>query len=690
MKKLCLLLGLLFVLCSRTANAQSGLFIAPNSSPITSPVTGQSWLFNSTNYTVGVWTGSAYRLVNTPFSNYLATNNPTSSNDNTQGYVVGSLWVNQTTQGIYMATSVATSAAVWTGINAVVTTIPLNDLQQGGATNGQSLIWNNTSGVWNPGNPAIALSQLTQSSATNGQGIIWNSTDSAWEASNLGSGTVTTFSSGNLSPLFTASVANATTAPALSFSLTNAAGNGVLSNTSGSSGVPAYNVLSLTAGTGLAITSSGLLAQNPTVSLSTPVVIANGGTGAATAGANKWFGNPTGGTASPGFNSLTAADLPTTIVNSVTNSSGVLVTGAISGQVLTLSNAAATVPIANGGTGQSTSAAAITALIAGSPTSGQTLEYDGSNWVPATVTGTGTVTSFSAGNLSPYFTTSVATSTTTPVLSFTASTIAANSILSNTTSSSAIPSANTLSVSTGVGLTGGGNLTTSPTISLTVPVSNSNLGNTVVTSTGSLSPLFTANITSQTLGFVLSNFASHTFLGNNTGSSAAPSAATIGVGDLPSAVVASTTNAAPFFTSAISGQALTFSVSNATGNSILSNTSGSPGTPAYNVLSITAGTGLTGGGDLTSNPTISVSNISPANGGTGSTLFTFGTATFATAGSIAVVDTSITSSSIVTVTQVGSTPLAAEYSVAVTAGVGFTIYSTNVASTATVFYIRVN
>src|SRR5665213_2873348 len=77
--------------------AQSGLFIAPNSSPITSPVTGQSWLFNSSNLTVGVWNGAAYRIVNTPFSNYLASGNPTSSNDNTQGYVVGSLWVNQTT-----------------------------------------------------------------------------------------------------------------------------------------------------------------------------------------------------------------------------------------------------------------------------------------------------------------------------------------------------------------------------------------------------------------------------------------------------------------------------------------------------------------------------------------------------------------------------------------------------------------
>ena len=40
-----------------------------------------------------------------------------------------------------------------------------------------------------------------------------------------GGGTVSSFSSGNLSPLFTTSVANATTTPALSFSLSNAATN---------------------------------------------------------------------------------------------------------------------------------------------------------------------------------------------------------------------------------------------------------------------------------------------------------------------------------------------------------------------------------------------------------------------------------------------------------------------------------
>jgi hypothetical protein len=56
-----------------------------------------------------------------------------------------------------------------------------------------------------------------------------------------GSGTVTTFSSGNLSPLFTTSVATPTTTPALTFALSNAAQNSVLSGpATGGAGAPSY------------------------------------------------------------------------------------------------------------------------------------------------------------------------------------------------------------------------------------------------------------------------------------------------------------------------------------------------------------------------------------------------------------------------------------------------------------------
>jgi hypothetical protein len=56
-------------------------------------------------------------------------------------------------------------------------------------------------------------------------------------------GTVTNFSAGNLSPLFTTSVANSSTTPALSFALANAAANTVLAGPNGGTGAPSYRAL---------------------------------------------------------------------------------------------------------------------------------------------------------------------------------------------------------------------------------------------------------------------------------------------------------------------------------------------------------------------------------------------------------------------------------------------------------------
>lgn len=59
-----------------------------------------------------------------------------------------------------------------------------------------------------------------------------------------GGGTVTSFSAGNLSPLFTTSVATATTTPALSFALSNASANQVFAGpTSGGAAAPSYRAL---------------------------------------------------------------------------------------------------------------------------------------------------------------------------------------------------------------------------------------------------------------------------------------------------------------------------------------------------------------------------------------------------------------------------------------------------------------
>lgn len=93
-----------------------------------------------------------------------------------------------------------------------------------------------------------------------------------------GGGTVTSFSSGNLSPLFTTSVATATTTPALSFTLSNAGANTYLGNATGSTATPSYTsagALTKTDDTNVTLTLGG----SPTVSLLAATSLTLGWTG---------------------------------------------------------------------------------------------------------------------------------------------------------------------------------------------------------------------------------------------------------------------------------------------------------------------------------------------------------------------------------------------------------------------------
>lgn len=79
-------------------------------------------------------------------------------------------------------------------------------------------------------------------------------------------------------------------------------------------------------------------------------------------------------------------------------------------------------------------------------TNGQFLQAQSgaTNGVQWTTGGTGTVTDFSAGDLSPLFTTTEATTTTTPALSFSLSNAAAYTVFGNNTASSAAPAYQTM------------------------------------------------------------------------------------------------------------------------------------------------------------------------------------------------------------------------------------------------------
>lgn len=104
-----------------------------------------------------------------------------------------------------------------------------------------------------------------------------------------GSGTVTSFSSGSLSPLFTTSVSSSTSTPALSFTLSNAGANTYFGNSTGVSAAPSYisaGALTKTDDTNVTLSLGGnpsfALLQNTSLTLgwSGQLSLSRGGTGA--------------------------------------------------------------------------------------------------------------------------------------------------------------------------------------------------------------------------------------------------------------------------------------------------------------------------------------------------------------------------------------------------------------------------
>lgn len=121
----------------------------------------------------------------------------------------------------------------------------------------------------------------------------------------IGSGTVTSFSAGDLSPLFTTTETNPTTTPALTFGLSNAAGNTWFGNATGSSGLPSYNVAgavtkvddtNVTLTLGGTPASAALKAISFTLGWSGTLSVSRGGLGIGTTPGNHKFlmGNGTG------------------------------------------------------------------------------------------------------------------------------------------------------------------------------------------------------------------------------------------------------------------------------------------------------------------------------------------------------------------------------------------------------------
>lgn len=101
--------------------------------------------------------------------------------------------------------------------------------------------------------PRMTSTQRTTGISSPVQGLMVYQTDppqgfyyfdgSAWNYIGTGSGTVTSVSSGNLSPIFTSTVTTSTTTPSVSYSLSNASAHSFLGNNTSSSATPTYTTV---------------------------------------------------------------------------------------------------------------------------------------------------------------------------------------------------------------------------------------------------------------------------------------------------------------------------------------------------------------------------------------------------------------------------------------------------------------
>lgn len=129
-------------------------------------------------------------------------------------------------------------------------------------TNGQVLTYNTTTGKWEPSTVATTLAgdvtgpsgsntvvkiqnnPVLAGTPSNGQILTYITANNRWEPTTSSAGTVTSFSAGDFSPLFTTTEATVTTTPALSFvAVTQAAKKVYIGPISGSDAAPTFRLL---------------------------------------------------------------------------------------------------------------------------------------------------------------------------------------------------------------------------------------------------------------------------------------------------------------------------------------------------------------------------------------------------------------------------------------------------------------
>jgi len=187
MKKIIKLLLLITALISCLpvmAQQQVGLYIRSGTGSLTSPLANQTFVLDTSLIPplLKVWTGSTWQSISPPQFNYAGTGAPTSSNDQTQGYAVGSFWYDTVGHNLYYCQSAATAAAVWEQL-----------IESAGGAAGQVQYNNNGSfggftvsgdGTLNTTTGALTVTK------TNGVPFAASATTNTVNASNITSGTL--------------------------------------------------------------------------------------------------------------------------------------------------------------------------------------------------------------------------------------------------------------------------------------------------------------------------------------------------------------------------------------------------------------------------------------------------------------------------------------------------------------------
>lgn len=250
-------------------------------------------------------------------------------------------------------------------------------------------------------------------------------------------GTVTNFTAGNLSPLFTSSVATSTTTPAHTFSLTSAGGYTFFGRLSGS-GTPAYQTPdSAFISQAGAYHTQGYFDGRYAFKADIPVLdslAVHNGIAYDVIGAQKYLGLDTTVAATQtdilhSKDTTTMGDLSPLFTS--TNTKVRATNNALS---FSLTNSTAYKVF---GRAASTGAPSYIGSLDSNflATGFHTQNYFDMRYAPVAITGT--VTTFSSGNLSPLFTTSVATATSTPAQTFSLTSAAASTVFGRFTSTGA-------------------------------------------------------------------------------------------------------------------------------------------------------------------------------------------------------------------------------------------------------------